>query len=270
MSTTLARYGFGTKWTDIHTDSFESFRPNMTDYHMHDYYEISLILSGNVHVLLSDICEYSTQPKIVLLRPYTPHYIYCEPDMLYSRRNIGFHPDLLMDYSLEWKKIMQVFGKSGSVLKITKQQCDQYREIFENIHSETDLFRKKLLLLYLLSLVTDTIAEAGDFSPIPAYVTDSLAYLSTHYGEHIIAGDLAERFEVGRTTLMTAFKKYTGMTVNNYLTRCRLKNAVGMLQKGLPQHEVATKCGFCDACGLIRSFRRIYGVTPKHYLTALK
>ena len=36
MSTALARYGFGTRWTDIHTDSYESYHPNMTDYHMHD------------------------------------------------------------------------------------------------------------------------------------------------------------------------------------------------------------------------------------------
>lgn len=270
MSITLERHGFGTKWTDIHTDSYESYYPNMTDYHMHDYYEISLILSGNVHVLLSDMGESSTQSKLVLLRPHTPHYIYCEPDMLYSRKNISFDPNFIMDFDPQWQRLVQVFGKNGSVFKLTEEQCEQYLETFRKIDEETDLFRKKLLLFYLLSLVSDSMSESGEFSPIPAYVTDTLAYLSAHYADKIVISDLSERFQVGRTTLLTAFKKYTGVTVNEYLTRCRLKNAASMLQKGSMQQQVAEECGFGNACGLIRSFRRIYGMTPRQYLQSIK
>ena len=270
MSTTLERHGYGTLWTDIHTDSYESYYPNMTDYHMHDYYEISLILSGNVHVLLSDMGESSTQSKIVLLRPHTPHYIYCQPDMLYSRRNISFSADFIIDLDPHWQQLVQSFGKNGSVYKLTDSQKERYLELFNRISTETDLFRKKLLLFYLLSLITDGISEASEFSPIPGFVTESLAYLSSHCSEKVVIRDLSDRLQIGRTTLLTAFKRYTGVTVNEYLTRCRLKNAVAMLRNGCLQQQVAEECGFGNACGLIRSFRRIYGMTPKQYLLSTK
>lgn len=47
----------------------------MTDYHMHEYYEISLILSGNVNILLNDKVESCATAKLVLLAPLTSHYI---------------------------------------------------------------------------------------------------------------------------------------------------------------------------------------------------
>ena len=65
---------------------------------------------------------------------------------------------------------------------------------------------------------------------------------------------------------MTAFKRYTGMTVRDYLTRCRLRNSVRYLRQGMSEAEAAELCGFGDACGLIRAYRRYFRTTPRRYL----
>lgn len=57
MSVATAKYGFGDKWKNIWIDSYEGFYPNMSDYHMHEYFELSFIVSGNVNVLLTDSME---------------------------------------------------------------------------------------------------------------------------------------------------------------------------------------------------------------------
>lgn len=265
MKNSMLKYS--TVWRDkISVDTYSSYSPRMTDYHMHDYFEISIIRSGHVNVLLTDSMESSYDSKVVLLRPYTPHYIYCEPDVLYSRTNVVFLPSAITDYVPEWQELIEVFGQKGAVLKITDEECEIYWEIANKIREDNDFFRNRILLLYLLSLLNENVKKSGEFLKMPLYISDALSYISSHYKEKIIASDLAQRSGVGRTTFMIAFKKYTGSTFNEYINRCRVNRAIIALKSGMTEQEVAEQTGFTDACNLIRSFKRVLGITPKKYL----
>lgn len=267
MSVYLDGHGFGVSWHDLTTDSYEGYLPRMTDYHMHDYYEISLIISGNVKVLLPGLAESSTQSKLVLMRPRTPHFIVCEPNMLYKRKNILFSKEFIANYVPEWQRLGAVFGKDGTVQKISAEECAEYVALVEKIQAEDDLFRRRLYLLMLLSLIADRMEVAGEINEPPAYVTGALSHITEHYGEKIVAANLAWKLGIGRTTLMTAFKKYTGTTINEYVLQCRLKNAIRLLRSGMTEQQAAEVCGFSDACNLIRSFKRYFKMTPKQYLS---
>ena len=266
MSVALARYGYGIEWTDIRVDSYEGYLPKMSDYHMHDYYEISLIWSGKVNVLLSDAVDAGTHARLVLMRPHTPHYIYCEPELLYRRTNLLFAPQFLSEFLSEMQDMMGVFGKNGRILRLSEAKTAQFLTLIEQIGRESSTFRQKMLLLYFLSLVQDSVGEQGAGAPIPTFVTEALAYISAHSAEHIIAQELADRLAVSRTTLMMGVKKHAGVTVNEYLTRCRIQNALPLLRQGCTEQEVAERCGFTDACNLIRAFKRVFGMTPRQYL----
>lgn len=270
MAVALDKHGFASEWHDIKIDKYEGYYPNMTDYHMHEYYEISLILSGNVNVLLNDKVESGATAKLVLLAPLTPHYIYCEPDLLYSRRNILFSAEYLNGFMSEWKKLSKVFLRGGAVLKLTDERCKTFYALVKQLENETEPLRKRLLLLYFLSLAADDMQEDGALLDIPMYITAALSFVSTHFAEKIVAAELAYRLGIGRTTLMTGFKKYTGTTLNEYLLRCRLKAAVELLQSGKNEQQTAEECGFTDACNLIRSFKRHFGITPKKYLKSIE
>lgn len=267
MSVALAQFGYGTEWTDIRVDGYEGYLPQMTDYHMHDYYEISLIFSGKVNVLLSDMVDAGTHARLVLMRPHTPHYIYCEPELIYRRRNLTFSPHFLADFLPEMQKMMGIFGKNGMILRLNEAKTEQFLAIFEQIRQEKSIFRQKMLLLYFLSLVQDLMPQEGSAERIPGFITEALTFISAHSAEHIVAQEIADQLGVSRTTLMTAFKKYAGITVNEYLTRCRIKDAVALLRQGKTEQETAETCGFTDACNLIRAFKRVFGLTPKQYLS---
>ena len=45
-------YNFGTAWETFHVERREAYSTSVTDYHKHGFYEINLILSGNVIGLL--------------------------------------------------------------------------------------------------------------------------------------------------------------------------------------------------------------------------
>ena len=269
MSIYLDEHGFRKSWHDLTTDRYQGYMPRMTDYHMHQYYEVSLIISGNVKVLLSDATVDSTESKIVLLRPQTPHFIMCEPDRLYRRTNVLFYHDFINDNTPEWQSFMHLFGENGRIVRITPEQCAEYEELIKKMEKEPSPFRRKLLLLFYLSLVSDRLDADEPKTVIPAYVTEAMTYISENYSKKIVASELAQNLHIGRTTLMTAFKKYTGTTLNEYIARCRLKNAMIAMRQGKKEQQIAEECGFTDLCNMIRCFKRYFHMTPKQYLVFL-
>ena len=83
-------FGFGRVWDSVHVERRSGYSSSVTDYHMHDFYEINLILSGNVKILLKDRFEEGLENRIVITRPGSAHFIACNPDTLYSRMYLVF------------------------------------------------------------------------------------------------------------------------------------------------------------------------------------
>lgn len=268
MAANLEHLGFGSEWRDFRIDTYEGYVPNMSDYHMHKYYEISLILSGDVKVLLPDSMQSGKEPRIVLTPPMTAHFMVCEPNMLYRRVNLLFSRDFIADYIPEWRTLLSAFSKSGKVIHPSDDELAELCELCEKIKNDTDIFRRRLMLLLFLSKIGDMDREQSeqDVRILPSYVTSALSYLHEHYSEKIVAAELAKRLDIGRTTLMTAFKEHTGVTMCDYLCEYRLKKACLLLRDGATQQYTAEQCGFGDASNLIRAFRRHYGTTPGKYI----
>lgn len=62
------------------------------------------------------------------------------------------------------------------------------------------------------------------------------------------------------------FREYTGVTYKQYLAKCRLKAAMGMLISS--DHkitEIALKCGYSSSESLARSFMDACRCTPTEY-----
>ena len=84
--------GYHRTWQDFKVEDYEGYTPNMNHLHSHSYYEISLILRGNVTVLLGDMADTVTadgsEGRLLLIAPSTPHFIIPEQGVLYARRNL--------------------------------------------------------------------------------------------------------------------------------------------------------------------------------------
>lgn len=271
MAANIEKLGYGSAWKLFSTDTYEGYSSNMSDYHMHEYYEMSLILSGNVKVFLPDQVQHGTECRIVLTRPMTSHLVVCDPGLLYKRLNLLFSQDFISDCVPEWKQLLGIFGKNGKVIILTESQKEEYYSLIGQFEKEKNVFRKRLILLYLLSKLSEhTESDTGVIEELPAFVADALLYIQENCCRKILSNELAWTLKVGRTTLMTAFKKYTGSTVNNYICDCRLKKAIEKLSEGELQNAVAESCGFGDACNMIRAFRRRFGMTPGQYMKKIK
>lgn len=74
--------------------------------------------------------------------------------------------------------------------------------------------------------------------------------------------DLARRAGRSPTSYGHWFRHLTGITPGRFLIQVRLEAARQLVRQGLPQQEVARRCGFADATHFGKAFRRHLGLSP--------
>ena len=252
----IYEHGYGESWENVHVYGREGY----------GFYEVNLILSGNVRILLSDRSVETNQSHLVLTAPGVPHFISCNPDTLYCRLYLCFSESFAENFGQPWLRFRRMFEGSGRVMAVTEAQCEICRQVIEAVGREEDLYRQQLLILYLLSHIFGSRKEsAAETLPVPSCVIGALSMIHRQYGQRLVADEMAKKLCVGRTTLMTAFKKHTGSTLNEYITGIRLKQACRALRQGCSVQAAAETCGFADAGAMIRIFRKQLGLTPGQY-----
>lgn len=267
MKNTSYDHGYGIKWNDIYVEKRERYKSSVADFHEHDFYEINLILSGNVKVLIANQTIDGETGKIVLAKPNTSHFVTCKPEVLYSSMYLVFSADFIDSYDIDCMNLLSVFGENGAIYTTTQEQTQTCANIIHSIQKEENPFRKKILVFYLLSYIDDFSKQYPTYSKtIPAHVYEALTYINSHYTEKIIAQNLADQIHIGRTTLMTEFKRHTGKTLHEYVMNCRLRNAIKLLFEGKTEYEAAVSSGFSDSSALIQCFKRIFKMTPRQYI----
>jgi len=260
-------HGYGTEWHDFRVKYREAYSTSVTDFHEHEFFEVNLILSGNVNILLKDKVEAGTGNYVVLTSPGTSHYIRCESDTLYKRLYLMVSRQFVVNYVPEWEELVSVFGKKGRIIKINSQEAEACENIIKQIQEEPNRFRQRLLVLYFFSYLLEKIEDCDlDSVAVPRHVVGALSYINEHLSEKIVAENLASQLYVSRTTLLTTFKQYTGVTLNNYILNSRIKKAISELKSGKTEQETAELCGFNDSSAFIKAFRRVYNMTPRQYL----
>ena len=70
--------------------------------------------------------------------------------------------------------------------------------------------------------------------------------------------------------LIRVFSKEIGIPPHAYQTNVRIRHARNLLIQGLPIVQTALETGFVDQSHFTRSFKKVMGVTPGQYMSAVK
>ena len=92
-------------------------------------------------------------------------------------------------------------------------------------------------------------------------------YISSHYAEKISVRKMADMVGLNPVYLGALFKQETGMTLNHYLVKTRVRNAKNLLRSGeYKVSTVAELCGYCDVYHFYKQFKQICGISPSGYI----
>ena len=101
------------------------------------------------------------------------------------------------------------------------------------------------------------------------YVQTAITYIEEHFAEmDFSVSGLAEAMGVSDGHISRLFKAETDISINNYLTKYRIRMAMDYLKDvQVKVYEVAEKVGYQDIAYFSNTFKKLVGRTPSDYQT---
>lgn len=98
---------------------------------------------------------------------------------------------------------------------------------------------------------------------LPAQMRDIV--FEAQVSEMMLLITLAQELYASREHLSRAFKECTMESIHSYLTHLRMQHCRKALEDGVSVLNACTESGFPDYSSFLKTFRRLYGITPAEY-----
>ncbi len=242
------------------------------------YFSVLLVYRGEVQTSIGGESIVLLPGDIRIFLKGDLHLFRCQaPDTRYLQ--VSFDPRLLSAFPKE----SYFYKRFTAPLRAGILDCPRllhpgdpgYDEIFSQV-DRLDVDREgqesydATVLSVAISVCTALIPYCTTGQPASDSAEDvvrtCLQYMSQNGGKPITLEEMAALVHLHPNYLCTVFKKHTGRTVFEHLTRQRLRLAARRLQSTKkPVHQIAESCGFSSISFFNRKFRKIYGMTPLAY-----
>jgi AraC-like DNA-binding protein len=127
-------------------------------------------------------------------------------------------------------------------------------------------FKIRSMFMDILHRFFDLVIFDINTSVADSRIKKITRYISAHYAEKISVKKMAAMVGLHPVYLGALFKEETGITLNRYLIKVRIRNAENMLRSGeFRVNEVADLCGYTDNLYFYRQFKEICGFPPSDY-----
>lgn len=263
----------------MHTERFtiSPLKPNVKTMpiHIHDCYEIYYSIAGGKEFFIGNE-YYEIQPyDIFFICPNVNHHITQLDDVRHDRINIAIHPGFLKRYSTPETPLVNCFqNRSHNVLNLSADHRKRFEYLIQKI-SKTEGFGADLLedmyLCEILIMLNKCWADPDakyrpNNDPSKATAQAILQYINDHLTEDINLERLSKELFLSQSYLCRQFKKYTGVTINKYVSARRISLATTLMNAGVSPSEVYEQVGFKNYNNFFKTFVDIIGISPKNYL----
>ena len=244
------------------------------DYHCHSAVEIILPDRGESVYQLQEETYRVQAGEILVLPPDCMHSLTETPDTL--RHLLLFEPAPLLNLrdmpSIEPMMQQPIYLSGGTEIQSKARKlldqviaCYDQREPLWN----TECYSYLLQLYTLLGrhyLDTTGARHLSQHSIEPAIMNSAITYINEHYMEEMSLEDAALFAGFSKYYFSRMFKRFSGISFLDYLTRKRLNAATELLvHTDQPIQEIARSSGFGSIATFNRIFRDHKSCTPSQY-----
>lgn len=260
--------------------------------HTHDYLQLWYVCKGAFIHSINNNKEYKmVKGDLFVIPPFVVHRVKPEPGVETVIIGCEFLPQFINNKfeNLSSSKdffdfaYLEPFLVSKDMvrpkLNITGSLQEQVegilQEMLKEYHNE-DKYYEILLkgdLLRLLALVVREYkkgyqnSEAKEiFNRYREAIKNTMRYIQEHFNEELHLDDVCQYSMMSKTYFCYIFKSITGKTFSEYLIDLRIKKSMKyLLDTDMPVTEICFKVGFNDVTHFCRTFKKITGISPKHY-----
>lgn len=246
-------------------------------FHRHDAYEIYLFIQGNTELYIEQSSYHLSPGNLVITNPRELHRTICLDETPYERYGINIKRTTLEHLSSKKTNLLSCFEKPPgrkNLTSLTKEQVEEFIVLYEDLQSSlsgqeygSDLLVQANLIKLLVFVNTmfddgETVLPAD---AMPSVVKNTMEYINQHLAEEITLEDLTDQFYLNGRYISQQFKKYTGLTIRQYILEQRICLAKSLLLEGKNVSEACYLSGFSDYSNFIRSFTKQSGMSPGKY-----
>lgn len=125
---------------------------------------------------------------------------------------------------------------------------------------------KMILLEFLQRMWKNGFIIENDISGRNATEKEMISYIQENFTDKISLKEFGVQFHLSEKYVSRYFKEHFHITLSQYVNHLRLEHARQLLQETqLPVTEVALQSGYPNVSYFIRSFKKMYGVSPLKY-----
>jgi AraC-like DNA-binding protein len=131
--------------------------------------------------------------------------------------------------------------------------------------------KARAILLFIFHRLFELLVNDVPVSLDDTRIEKVINHISRHYGEKISVRQMAAMTGLNTVYFGALFRQTTGMTMNRYLIKTRIKNAETMLHSGAHSiEETARRCGYNDKWHFCKQFKELCGVSPSRCIPKKK
>ena len=218
--------------------------------------DILIIAPNTVHSLNAYTTEISTWSMVIV-----PEAIAMPPTHIFQKEFV----EPLQQGRLMMPTVLHPGEPAHTVLLPLLQQLQDCL-----IYTDNYKMNRFSAAMAICTALTAFCRIADNRAPAPELphraVRACMHYIQHNYSQSLTLAALAEQVQLQPDYLCTLFKKHTGQTVVEYITKIRVEAAAQLLcTTDLPTNKVAERCGFRSECLLYKYFKVAKGMTPKAY-----
>lgn len=258
---------------------------SITFLHCHDGYEILMILHGDVAMQFENSLVPLHHGDILLIPPYVMHFARQLSNETYYREVINIKEpfmDSLLCRDEAHLHLADCFYQNkncllhvddASLTRLVSLSMDLQAELSDPSALENDIMVRSLLAMMLVRLNRLTVTSPDSVNSsatvaeqdFPDIIKTVFHYVGQHLAEKLLVTDIADSVHLNSIYLARLFKRYTGLTIQQYIIEKRLTEASGLLRKGQSPTDVCYDCGFGNYANFSRAFSRRFKISPKQY-----
>lgn len=246
--------------------------------HWHDEFEIIYVKSGFLTVSISGENYIGKTGDAFVVSPGNLHFMGSQTGnvdyftFLFPLKYISFRTDDILD-----DKLLEPLNSGHLIINpeiedTVKEQCEQLVEIYgakkeESQSKITAQIKTKIILLqFILELWKRGFIVENDTSGKNTVEKEMVSYIQQNFTGKILLKEFGEQFHLSEKYISRYFKEHFHITISQYVTYLRLEHAKHLLQDtNIPVTEVAMQSGYQNVSYFIRSFKKMYGMSPLKY-----
>jgi AraC-like DNA-binding protein len=244
---------------------FETKYPYFTERRNLNSFLLVYTLSGIGHLLYDNMEYQLTSGSVFVIDCMKYHYYESSKDHPWVILWMHFHGNYALGYYEELNRFGFRIQKPEDTFLIERS----LRRIL-SLHEKKDIHRELITSNLIVNIMTELILLSKpmeyDQHFTPNYIHNIKKILNEKYQSRITLDDLANELSISKYHLAKEFKKYTGITINEYLIDRRISHAKEYLKySDLSISEITFSCGMNNVSHFINLFKDREGITPLNF-----